>query len=58
VRQEIGRATPLRIQASVIGDQSDVLSTEWREFLNFKEIEAGLHARGAARMFRGSAGRN
>jgi len=37
----------------MIGDQADVLATKRREFLRFKNIEAGLHAGGAAGAFRG-----
>lgn len=45
VGQSIDRAAALRVDAGVIGDQSNVLSAKWRKLQRFKNIETGLHAR-------------
>jgi hypothetical protein len=41
----------------VVGDQANVLPTQWSEFLGFENVEADLHASGATRVFRGVGGR-
>jgi hypothetical protein len=50
VTQEVNVAAALRVHTCVIGDQTDVLSTERREFLSFQNIQTGLHARRPAGM--------
>jgi len=49
MRQKFYRPTALRIDARMIGDESDVLAAKRRELLRFENIESGLHAAGAAR---------
>jgi len=44
MRQAIDRRFFLRVEPSVIGDESDVLALERREFLNFEDVEASLYA--------------
>src|SRR5258708_22787843 len=51
VGQNVDGAAPLRIKTGVIGDQADVLAAQRREFLRFKNIETGLHARRATGTF-------
>ena len=51
VGQNVDGAAPLRIEARVIGDQADVLAAKRREFLRFENIETGLHAYRAIRVF-------
>lgn len=48
VGEQVDRAATLRIEAGVIGDQADVLVAQGREFLCFEDVQAGLHAAGAA----------
>jgi hypothetical protein len=54
--EEFEIAAALRVQAGVIGDEADVLAAQGREFLDFQDVEAGLHAAGAT-AFRSRAGR-
>jgi len=51
VGQNVDSAAPLRIQPGVIGDQADVFAAKRREFFRFENIETGLHACRAIRVF-------
>ena len=44
MRQTIDRRFFLRVQASVICDEADVLALERSELLNFEEVQPGLDA--------------
>ena len=47
--QKFYRPSALRIDARVIGDESDALAAKRRELLRLQNIKARLHAPGAAR---------
>ena len=57
VGKKFDRAAALRVDAGVIGDEADVLAAERSELLRFEDIDAGLHAAGAAGMFFGGVTR-
>ena len=44
VREQVDGGPALRIHARVIGDQSNTLAAQWREFLGFQHVQARLHA--------------
>ncbi len=55
VSEQIDGAAALGIEAGVVGDQANVPVAQRRELLGFKDVKAGLHAAGAAGLFRAGA---
>jgi hypothetical protein len=47
-REDLDRGAALRIEACVVGDKADVLSTQRRKLLRFQNVDPGLHAARAA----------
>jgi hypothetical protein len=50
-REDFDGGAALQIEAGVIGDEADVLSTQRRKLLRFENFDAGLYAPRAARAF-------
>jgi len=57
VGEDVDSAAALARRGGVIGNEAHVLAAKRRELLRLENIEAGLHACRAARMFRGGARR-
>jgi hypothetical protein len=51
MKKQFDRRAALRVEARVIGDQSNVLAAKRREFFRFENVESCLHSAGAARLF-------
>jgi hypothetical protein len=51
VSEKISSAAALRVQAGVIGDQTDVFAAQWGKFSRFEDVQTHLDSTGSTRAF-------